>query len=333
MCVSAAETVVHGGPAVLLASGSADVQRDAATAAASLLEPSGSHGWRSALAVEAALARRAPLLGVSLALDQPRIAEAAFGYPYDPRAAERIAASRAAKLFRWLPGAVRLRVIRSLPVSITAAGAFAGLPSVAHAEALLRSIELRSIELDRPLDAICLGIPRTTPYLPRERPNPLLAAYLGLGHALRLWRSQPPVADGGTAILLHRFHRRFAHPTQLPYRAFFQATRAGLDPELVEEAERAAATDERALDELSRGADLPSAAALRRLGGDPQADRETGRGDRRRLPGRGGSAASRLRAGTERGRSAVARARNGGGRRARIGFLLSPPYSPIRVGA
>ena len=192
----------------------------------------------AALAVEAALAQRAPLLGVSLALDQPRIAEAAFGYPYDPRAAERIAASRAVRLFRWLPGAVRLRVIRSLPVSITAAGAFAGLPSVAHAEALLRSIALRSIELDQPLDAICLGIPRTTPYLPRERPNPLLAAYLGLGHALRLWRAQPPVADGGTAILLHRFHRRFAHPTQLPYRAFFQATRGGLDPELVEEAEQ-----------------------------------------------------------------------------------------------
>ena len=171
---------------VLLACGSADAQRDAT--ALSLLEPSGSDGWRSALSVEAGLARRAPLLGVSLALDQPRIAETAFGYPYDPRAAERIAASRTAKLFRWLPGAVRLRVIRALPVSITAAGAFAGLPSVAHAEALLRSIELRSIELDRPLDAICLGIPRTTPYLPRERPNPLLAAYLGLGHALRLWR-------------------------------------------------------------------------------------------------------------------------------------------------
>ena len=231
----------------------ADAQRRPATAL-SLLEPSGSR--RLAIGAQrrgGTLARRAPLLGVSLALDQPRIAETAFGYPYDPRAAERIAASRAAKLFRWLPGAVRLRVIRALPVSITAAGAFAGLPSVAHAEALLRSIELRSIELDRPLDAICLGIPRTTPYLPRERPNPLLAAYLGLGHALRLWRSQPPVADGGTAILLHRFHRRFAHPTQLPYRAFFQATRAGLDPELVDEAERAAATDDRALDGYRSG--------------------------------------------------------------------------------
>jgi hypothetical protein len=333
VCVSAAETVIHGGPGVLLACGSGDVQRDAAAPAASLLEPSGSDGWRSALAVEAALAQRAPVLGVSLALDQPRIAEAAFGYPYDPRAAERIAASRAARLFRWLPGAVRLRVIRSFPVSITAAGAFAGLPSVAHAEALLRSIALRSIELDQPLDAICLGIPRTTPYLPRERPNPLLAAYLGLGHALRLWRERPPVADGGTVILLHRFHRRFAHPTQLPYRAFFQSTRAGLDPELVEKAERTAAADERALDQYRAGRTCHPLL--------PYADWEAIRSQTERLGtvivGGCRDAAGARHLGFVPARSAGAALSlalgmtEGGG--ARIGFLLSPPYSPIRVGA
>ena len=71
-----------------------------------------------------------------------------------------------------------------------------------------------------------IGIPRTTPHLPRERPNPLLAAYLGLGLALRLWRDAFPLVEGGTAILLHRFHRHFSHPTQQPYRAIFQAARA-----------------------------------------------------------------------------------------------------------
>jgi Lactate racemase N-terminal domain len=335
VCVSAAETVVHGGPGVLLACSDAETQRDAAATAASLLEASGSHGWRSALGIEAVLARRAPLFGVSLALDQPRIAEAAFGYPYDPRAAERIAASRAARLFRWLPGAVRLRVIRSLPVSITAAGAFAGLPSVAHAEALLRSIELRSIELDQPLDAICLGIPRTTPYLPRERPNPLLAAYLGLGLALRLWRARPPVADGGTVILLHRFHRRFAHPTQLPYRAFFQATRAGLDPQLVEQAERAAVADERALDRYRAGRTchpvLPYAdwQAIRmqteRLGTVIVGGCRDAAGARHLgfVPARSAGAALSLALGLA----------DDGGAGARIGFLLAPPYSPIRVGS
>lgn len=331
VCVSAAETVVHGGPGVLLACGDAETQRKSGEVGPSLLEPSGSRGWRSALSIEETLARRAPLLGISLALDQPRIAETAFGYPYDPRAAERIAASRAATLFRWLPGAVRLRVIRSLPVSITAAAAFAGLPSVAHAEALLRSIELRSIELDQPLDAICLGIPRTTPYLPRERPNPLLAAYLGLGLALRLWRSRPPVADGGTVILLHRFHRRFAHPTQLPYRAFFQATRAGLDPELVDRAEQTAAADDRALDGYRAGRTchplLPYAdweairAETDRLGTVIVGGCRDAAGARHLgfVPARSAGAALSL---------ALGLADEG----ARIGFLLAPPYSPIRVG-
>src|SRR5919206_557466 len=82
-----------------------------------------------------------------------------------------------------------------------------------------------------PLDAICIGIPRITPFLPRERPNPLLAAYLGLGLALRLWRDAFPVVEGGTAILLHRFHRHFTHPTQQPYRAFFAATRGAGAPD------------------------------------------------------------------------------------------------------
>ena len=329
VCVSAAETVVHGGPGVLLACGSADAQRDVAL---SLLEPSGSQAWRSALAVEQVVGQRAALFGVSLALDQPRIAETAFGYPYDPRAGERIAASWAARLFRLLPAPVRLRVIRSLPVSITAAGAFAGPPSVAHAEALLRAVDLRSIELEAQLDAICLGVPRTTPYLPRERPNPLLAAYLGLGYALRLWRNAPPVVDHGTVILLHRFHRRFAHPTQQPYRAFFQATRGGLDPELVESAELAAATDPHALDRYHAGRAchplLPFAdwAAVRQqterlgtviVGGcrDAVAARQLGF-----VPARSAGAALSMAAGMSGGA-------------ARIGFLLAPPYSPIRVGS
>ena len=330
VCVSAAETVIHGGPAVLLSCGGPDALLHAE--ARSLLEPSGSSGWRTALAVEDALAHRVALLGISLALDQPRIAETAFGYPYDQRAGERIAASRVAQLFRLLPGFVRLRVIRALSEAITAAGVFAGPPSVAHAEALLRSIDLRAIELDAPLDAICLGIPRTTPYLPRERPNPLLAAYLGLGLALRLWRESPPVVEGGTAILLHRFHRRFSHPTQQPYRTFFHATRGGLDPSVVEEAERTAAADPHALDRYRGGRAchpvLPYAdwAAVRQeterlgtviVGGcrDAGGARHFGF-----VPARSASAALELALGKAEGE-------------ARVGFLLAPPYSPIRVGA
>jgi hypothetical protein len=62
--------------------------------------------------------------------------------------------------------------MKSIRRELSAAAAFAGPPSVAHAEALLRAVEARSAPLEGPLDAICIGVPRTTPHLPRERPNP-----------------------------------------------------------------------------------------------------------------------------------------------------------------
>src|SRR5262249_60431914 len=99
------------------------------------------------------------------------------------------------RVFGALPGPLRMSVLRSLGAEIGAAAAFAGPPSVAHAEALLRTIEFRTATLDGQLDAVCIGIPRTTPYVPRERPNPVQAAYLGLGLALRLWRDAFPVAS------------------------------------------------------------------------------------------------------------------------------------------
>ena len=329
--VSAAETVLHGGPAALLAAGGPEALR-AAGSPASLLETSGSVGWRLALAAERALARRVPVIGASLTLDHPRLQGAFRGYAYDERAVERIASSFLPRLFRLVPGDVRSRVLRSLPLQLNAAAAFGGAPSVAHAEALLRSIEARSSELAEPLDAVLIGIPPVTPHLPRERPNPLLVAYLGLGLALRLWRDRFPIAEGGTAILLHRFHRRFALPTQRPYRAFFQATRGGREPEALSGAERAAATDARAI-EAYRSGDachplLPFAdwaacqPALARLGAvlvagcrDSGAARQLGF-----VPTHGVGAAL-----------AMAEGRAGEG--ARIGFLLGPPYFPLRVGS
>src|SRR5437588_827246 len=228
------------------------------------------------------------------------------------------------------PSAPRTRTRCSIPLDLTAAGAFAGPPSVAHAEALLRGVELRTAELTGQLDAICIGIPRTTPYLPRERPNPLLAAYLGLGLALRLWRDAFPVADGGTAILVSRFSRHFAHPTQQPYRTFFYATRTGRDPRVLADAERSVAEDARAIDAYRSGRTvhplLPfrdwnaCQPALGRLGavlvagaGDATAVRQLGF-----VPVHGVGAALEM-------------ARGQGHRR--IGFLLSPPYFPLRVGS
>ena len=329
LTVSAAESVVNGGPAVLLgATGSASLR---AADAYSLLETGASHGWRLAVELERRLAERAPVIGASLVLNQPLYTGAARGYPYDPDSLDRIARSTLRRGFAVLPGAVRDRAMRSLRRVLTVAAAFAGPPSVAHAEALLRAVEARSAALDGRLDAICIGIPRTTPHLPRERPNPLLAAYLGLGLALRLWRDHFPVAEGGTVILLNRFTRHFAHPTQQPYRAIFQALRTGQrEPEELAAAERAAMEDPRALAGYRKGRTchplLPFAdwagcsPALNRLGAvvvagcrDAAAARQLGF-----VPAHGIGAALEM-----------ARGRHGDD--ARIGFLLSPPYFPLRV--
>lgn len=327
--VSAAESVLHGGPAALL--GACDAATIRAAGAVSLLETSSSTGWRAAVEVERALAAQTPLVGVSLTLCNPRLSGALHGYPYAADAGELIAADPLRHVYGLLPAGMRDRVLRHVALELSALAVYAGPPSVAHAEALLRAIESRSARLDKPLDAVCIGIPDTTPHLPRERPNPVLAAALGLGLALRLWREASPVAEGGTAILASGFQRRFAHPTQVPYRAFLQAvTRSGRAPAELAGEERAAATDERALREYRAGRSchplLPYAdwagcqPALARLGAVLIAGC------------RDATAAQALGfVPTASVGVALAMAQGRATGTARIGFLLSPPFFPIEV--
>jgi hypothetical protein len=159
----------------------------------------------------------------------------------------------------------------------------------------------------------------------------VLAAYLGLGLALRLWRDNFPLAEGGTAILLSRLTRRFPHPTQQPYRRLFHALAAGArEPEELLEAEQEAAADERALTAYRDGRAshplLPFAEwaacqpALGQLGAvlvagcrDAMAARRLGF-----VPTGGVPAALEM-------------AHGRAGHAPRIGVLLSPPYFPLRV--
>src|SRR5437660_5913623 len=79
--VTAAETVLHGGPAALV--GAAGPEVLGAAGAYSLLETSASHGWRLGLELERALVHRVPVIGVSLVLNHPRVGGAASGYTYE----------------------------------------------------------------------------------------------------------------------------------------------------------------------------------------------------------------------------------------------------------
>lgn len=327
VAVTAAETVLHGGPGALLAASGPEALR--AAGGVSLLEAAPSRGWDLALALERELGTRVSLVGVSLVLDHPRLGGALRGFPHEHGTVGRVVRSPVGRAFRVLPDFVRRRILQSLPLELKAAAVYAGPPSVAHAEALLRAIEARATPLEGKLDALCIGIPSTTPHLPRERPNPLLAAYHGLGLALRLWRDEFPVVDGGTAILVHHFHRGFSH-AQHPYRAFFRGARDGVEAEPLAGAETIAATDERGISAYRNGrtchpllpfADWDACAAAReRLGAvliagcrDAGAARRLGF-----VPTHGVSAALEM-------------AHGRAGKPPRIGFIVAPPYFPLQV--
>jgi hypothetical protein len=220
-------------------------------------------------------------------------------------------------------------MMEMVPTDIAATAIFSGPPSVAHAEALLAALATRTTEIEREFDVLCIPVPDTTLTLPRERPNPLAAATLGLGYAFRRWRDRPPLSEGGAIVLAHGFERHFAHPGQQPYRAFFNATRNGRDVEIMTQAAHEARTDARALSLYRQGESchplLPFAdwdacrPAIARAGSvfvadcrDAAAVRQLGF-----VPSHGIGHALELAAGTM-------------DENARVGFMLGPPYAALR---
>ena len=190
-----------------------------------------------------------PAIGASLSLDLPRLSgRFAASRTSRPRV-DRLAALRSTPRSRCCRAPCAWRVLRDVGSRARATAAFGGPPSVAHAEALLRGIEPRQRRLDEPLDTLCIGIPRTTLALPRERPNALAAAAMGLGYALRLWRDAFPVREGGTVILVAPLPALVRPPRRSSRTARSSRRRDGGPPSAtLAEAERAAAADTRAID-------------------------------------------------------------------------------------
>jgi lactate racemase-like protein len=321
--VTAAETVVAGGPGALLGCASSEAIR--AAGATSLFETAGSNGWELALELERLLARRVPLFGVSLTLNLPHVFG---GYPYEEDILERVARSKLRRALAALPATLRGRVIERVPRELTTAAVFGGTPSAAHSEALVRAVEFKGTRLEQPLDAIVIGIPPTTAFIPRTRPNPVAATYLGLGVALRSWRNQFPVREGGTAILLHDFQRRFPR-TQAPYRALFADPRTARDARALRQSEREALRDERAIADYRAGRAVHPLEPFQVWSG---CDASISRLGTVLVAGcRDGPAARQLGFVPVHGvGAALGMARNVGAER--IGYLLSPPYYPLLVG-
>jgi hypothetical protein len=327
--LSAAETVLHGGPATLLAAANAEAQRRAT--ADSLLATRGSEGWEIATRLERALSERVPVFGVSLLLNHPRTTGALRGYPYEAETVERVASRSFRIAVSATPGPARRRVLRSLRAERTTAVVLAGPPSVAHAEALLRGIELKHATLPAPLDALVLAVPGSAPLLPRERANPLTVTHAALAYSLALWRDSFPVSDGGVVIVVDHFRRAFTRPTQLPYVAFFGQTPIARSAELLAEAEAAVAEDTRALDAYRAGRTVHPLLPFR--------DWDACRPALERLSavyvaGARDAAAVRqlgfVPIGSVGGALQMARGQQGPD--GRVGFLLTPPYFPLKVG-
>jgi hypothetical protein len=330
VAVTAAETILDGGPGALVAACDAGTIR-ATAGADSLIEAAGAPAWELALALEEALAARVPLVGVSLVLDLPRLTGAFRGYPNEPAASEQVRRSWIRAGFSRLPAALRRDLLRALGRRIDATAAFAGPLSVAHAEALLRGVALRGTRVDAPVDTLVVGTPWTGPHVPREPLNPVTTAAIALGHVLRLRRDAFPVVEDGTLILVSTLTRSFAHGTQAPYASMFDALRRARGEEELASAERAAARDPRALASYRAGkachpllpyADWAGCApALERLG------RVVVAGSRDAIAARALGFVPSHSLG-----SALDMAHGVAGGRSRVGVLLAPPYAPLLVG-
>ena len=86
------------------------------------------------------------MIGASLVLTLPRLTGALHGYPYEAESLERVVRSPLRYLYGALPAALRERALRSIPATRGVSAAYAGPPSVAHAEALASRLPVHILE-------------------------------------------------------------------------------------------------------------------------------------------------------------------------------------------
>ena len=205
--------------------------------------------------------------------------------------------------------------MRSFRRDLSAAAAFAGPPSVAHAEALLRAVEARSHASRRTARRDLRRRPADDAASPARAAEPA---------ARRLPRARP-----GAPALARQLPRRrrrdadpaqpFSPPLRAPDAAAVQGRLPGPTSSWITGARGAGGGRTRRRDRraghrgVPRGANLPSAAPVRRLGRLRACSQPARVGDRGRLPRLGRRAPARLR--PRRQRRGRPRARPRPGRR------------------
>jgi hypothetical protein len=271
------------------------------------------------------------VIGVSIVLDHPRLVGRYREYPSSPDAITAVARSPLRHLANALPSGLRTAALRRLGRQLDATAVLAGPPAVAHAEALLRGVALRGTHLEGQLDTIVVPLPWMSIEAPPEQLNPITAAALGLGHALRLWRDASPLRAGGTVILVHDLRRTFRqHGPGAAYRDLFLLLRDGVPPEDLDAARDLAMADPRALAAYTKGhAPHPALPYLDWASCVPVLERAgtvlvAGCRDAGAARALGLVPAHSL-------TTAVDMARGVAGGQHRAGVLLAPPYPPLIV--
>jgi hypothetical protein len=327
--VGASESVLHGGPSGLVGASAAGTIR--AARAVSLLEARTAPGWRLAAALEAALLARVPVVGVCLVLDLPRLSGRYHGYPWEAGARDAVARSPFRRVLSLAPASIRHAALQRLAWELQPVAVLAGRPTAAHAEALVRGTALRGIAVETPFDTLVVPLPWKGTQWPRGPLDPVGAATVGLGLALRLWRGRHPLVEGGTVVLLHPLTRGGHAAVPGPTRTLLAALRDGPAAARLREAEAVAARDRRAVADYRAGravhprqpfADWEACApALERAG------RVIAAGCRDAVAARAvGFVPSHNVATALEMADGVAPAD------ARTGVLLAPPYAPLVVG-
>ncbi len=331
--VTAAETVLHGGPAALLGA----TGRGVAAARRGDVAARAEHVARLAArarARAAARARASPVTGVSLVLDTPRLTGPFAGYPYDQAAIERLLRSRLRRLSPararapfGMRGLERLPRAARRPPPSSAARRRWRTPRRCFAATLFKGVELRrAARRDRDRHPADDAVPPARAAEPRERgvprPRPRAAPLA----------ERAPVAAGGTAILAPPLSAALPAPdADAVPRALLRPATGRATARRLHEAERHAAADERGARRLPRRPRRPSAAAVRRVARVRRdGGRALGDGADRRLPRRAGGAPARLR---RRPRASAPRSRwRTAAAPSASAILLSPPYFPLVVG-
>ena len=276
-------------------------------------------------------AERVPVIGV-VARARPAAADGALPrLPVRGRVARAARALAAAPALGCCPSAARGACSTRSAAELTAAAAFAGPPSVAHAEALLRAIDAPLGRLDEPLDAIVIGDAVRSTITPARAAEPDPGRVpRARPRAAALARRVPGARTAARRSSLHRFHRHFAHRDAGAVPRALPACDTAREPDGARgrPSGRRRSTRGRSAP-TARGRAVPPAPAVRGLGSVPAGARPArlGRSSPAAAtpPPRGSSASSRRTASAPALEMAHGRA---DGQAPRVGFLLVPAVLP-----